>query len=619
MTSKDASAAVAKTKLSATAAEFVFKAPQAFSTDDTTPTTAPAVMTARQRKRQRKKEQNSQQGHAQNGPNNGWDRKEGNNAAQGQKNQECVSQTTSDAGPLPKGAKAKPSAGKTAPSTAVGASSNSNMESYDSRKATERHEHKATASPGVWKTNMVPTTRKHQLPSHGSNSVDTIAKNAEPTPSDARNSTRKNKKKKFQRSDAAHANEQPSASTKAPISYLDALKKKKTLEMPRSNVSSPPKKNIGQQPGPIVDEAFPSLSQNTPGLLRVSSITTKVKQPKARMQTKPELMLGDGLFLTLQSRKKLKNAQSKQGKISLVGGGGSAVVRNDNKHTNLQRTAASVSMPSNVLDSSAPVKKRGKEREQPKKKKLTELKKIIVSERNVKKALRYEDQLLELDKELNSEIKQLAHCQLLIVKALRSFGCEAELDLGDDENDLEAVAETAEEKKLRLRMVERFQAINKVHTRKFREYCSHNIDTELNQLTIELLKKLVAFQDRARMKDPMRAKAKRRFVVGMREVAKLAQREKLKGLLIAPDIEKIQSEGGLDDVLSSILTTCAQQSVPALFCLNRRKLGRTLKKSVAVSIVGIIDYQGAHEIFHAMLRRVDIATKEFKNSAQSSA
>ena len=42
----------------------------------------------------------------------------------------------------------------------------------------------------------------------------------------------------------------------------------------------------------------------------------------------------------------------------------------------------------------------------------------------------------------------------------------------------------------------------------------------------------------------LQAKAKRRIVVGMREVTKLVERKKLKAVLIAPDIEKIQADGG---------------------------------------------------------------------------
>ena len=45
--------------------------------------------------------------------------------------------------------------------------------------------------------------------------------------------------------------------------------------------------------------------------------------------------------------------------------------------------------------------------------------------------------------------------------------------------------------------------------------------------------------------------------------------------------------------------------------LTRRKLGRSLKKAVPVSVVGVIDYQGAQDIFKGMLARFLVATDNF--------
>ena len=56
------------------------------------------------------------------------------------------------------------------------------------------------------------------------------------------------------------------------------------------------------------------------------------------------------------------------------------------------------------------------------------------------------------------------------------------------------------------------------------------------------------------------------------------------------------------------------QQIPALFCLTRRKLGRALKKAVPVSVVGVIDYQGAQDIFKDMQARFIVATEKFSLS-----
>lgn len=59
----------------------------------------------------------------------------------------------------------------------------------------------------------------------------------------------------------------------------------------------------------------------------------------------------------------------------------------------------------------------------------------------------------------------------------------------------------------------------------------------------ELLKELVRFQDRMYQKDPVKAKTKRRLVLGLREVLKHLKLRKLKCVIISPNCEKIQSKG----------------------------------------------------------------------------
>lgn len=65
------------------------------------------------------------------------------------------------------------------------------------------------------------------------------------------------------------------------------------------------------------------------------------------------------------------------------------------------------------------------------------------------------------------------------------------------------------------------------HSRKFREYCSHCIDVDLNKLAVQFLETLVMFQNRMYLRDPIKARAKRRFVVGLREVTKFVARGKV--------------------------------------------------------------------------------------------
>lgn len=65
----------------------------------------------------------------------------------------------------------------------------------------------------------------------------------------------------------------------------------------------------------------------------------------------------------------------------------------------------------------------------------------------------------------------------------------------------------------------------------------------MDECVTTLLKELVRFQDRLYQKDPMKARMKRRIVMGLREVQKHLKLRKLKCLIISPNCERIQSKG----------------------------------------------------------------------------
>lgn len=54
---------------------------------------------------------------------------------------------------------------------------------------------------------------------------------------------------------------------------------------------------------------------------------------------------------------------------------------------------------------------------------------------------------------------------------------------------------------------------------------------------------IVNLQDRAFTNNPIKAKAKRRHVSGLREAKKALRLNKVKMLVIAPDLEKMESKG----------------------------------------------------------------------------
>lgn len=144
-------------------------------------------------------------------------------------------------------------------------------------------------------------------------------------------------------------------------------------------------------------------------------------------------------------------------------------------------------------------------------------------------------------------------------------------------------------------------------------YCSQVLSKEVDSCVTDLLKELVRFQDRLYQKDPVKAKIKRRLVMGLREVLKHLKLKKLKCVIISPNCEKIQSKGGLDETVHNIIDCACEQNIPFVFALNRKALGRCVNKAVPVSVVGIFSYDGAQDHFHRMVQLTTEARKAYKD------
>ncbi|KAJ8311671.1 hypothetical protein KUTeg_011026 [Tegillarca granosa] len=234
----------------------------------------------------------------------------------------------------------------------------------------------------------------------------------------------------------------------------------------------------------------------------------------------------------------------------------------------------------NILDSSAPVK-RGKEREHPKAKKPSPLKKVILKEREEKKQLRLLD-----DPEAEHEgapvgIGVISAESDLSQDALSSKGS---MDFGAGtpaSADLSPISQTSpismsplspgqspqsSEVNSPIAGVVGKDVIRKIHSRRFRE-----------------------------------------------EVTKHLKLRKIKCVMISPNLEKIQSKGGLDDALNNILNLCNDQDVPFVFALGRRALGRACAKLVPVSVVGIFNYDGTEENFRQLMLLTQKARESYKD------
>lgn len=69
------------------------------------------------------------------------------------------------------------------------------------------------------------------------------------------------------------------------------------------------------------------------------------------------------------------------------------------------------------------------------------------------------------------------------------------------------------------------------------------LSQELDTAVAALMTDIVKYQDRMYFNDPIKAHAKRRFVIGFREVNKYLGLKKLKLIIVAPDLEKVSAKG----------------------------------------------------------------------------
>ena len=127
-----------------------------------------------------------------------------------------------------------------------------------------------------------------------------------------------------------------------------------------------------------------------------------------------------------------------------------------------------------------------------------------------------------------------------------------------------------------------------------RGYVDQYTSFELDELVTEMIATAYFYQERARESDPRKGNAKRRLVVGLREVARGVRSGKIRAVVVAPNIDPSPSDGGLDEVVTAIVTDArnATPPVPVLFALSRRRLGNALGKSLRMAAVGFITFEG---------------------------
>ncbi|NXF21322.1 SEBP2 protein, partial [Rhodinocichla rosea] len=327
-----------------------------------------------------------------------------------------------------------------------------------------------------------------------------------------------------------------------------------------------------------------------------------------KSQIPVQLDLG-GMLAVLEQKQQTEKAKQSPKPVVFSVGGAIPLLSKDLATATRSHRLNQGKMPHNPLDSSAPLVKKGKQREVPKAKRPTPLKKIILKEREQRKqqhlleqkaAPKHEDNICQTEGNVTENATLLQDSQAALPETQVAEGFPEHTGIKESKEGSVATKQLT-------------ATLPKIHSRNFRDYCSQVLSKEVDSCVTDLLKELVRFQDRLYQKDPVKAKIKRRLVMGLREVLKHLKLKKLKCVIISPNCEKIQSKGGLDETLHNIIDCACEQNIPFVFALNRKALGRCVNKAVPVSVVGIFSYDGAQDHFHRMVQLTTEARKAYKD------
>ncbi|XP_014666447.1 PREDICTED: selenocysteine insertion sequence-binding protein 2-like [Priapulus caudatus] len=412
------------------------------------------------------------------------------------------------------------------------------------------------------------------------------------------------------------------------ISYSSALKSKlKSASSPAGVLPHPPIMigKAGGAPSPLAMPAEVQINKTEEKQAKKKSKKKKKEQlvPQPAVPSKPAkksqapIQFDIGNMIAALEKQKIASAQVNEEK-------------QEDRHA--EKKTEKPKLVANPLDSTAPAK-RGKEKENPARKRPSALKKVILKERQEKKRVRL------MKEEMHGQLSAGTAAANRVLKPMDAVG-EADVLFTAPEMSQEVVPKTQDTEDLSpisqatplhmtplsqvptagtgdsaipgMNSAERNLVTMQIHSRRFREYCTQMLHKDIDNCCTLLLQDLVRFQDRLYHKDKIKARARRRIVLGLREVAKHLKLRKLKLLIISPNLERIQSKGGLDDALHNIIRLAQDQNVPFVFALGRRALGRACAKLVPVSVVGVFNYEGSEEHFQQLMDLSAQARKSYQ-------
>lgn len=124
----------------------------------------------------------------------------------------------------------------------------------------------------------------------------------------------------------------------------------------------------------------------------------------------------------------------------------------------------------------------------------------------------------------------------------------------------------------------------------------------IEDLLLELLRRVSEFQSRAWKTNPIKARGRRRFVCGFGEVKKHLKLGNAKLVIVAEDIELNAKNGSVADLLEEINELCLLYSVTIMTACKKHAIGKALNKFPFVSIVAITDDGNIQDLYEMALR-----------------
>ncbi|XP_058800181.1 uncharacterized protein LOC131669367 [Phymastichus coffea] len=149
-------------------------------------------------------------------------------------------------------------------------------------------------------------------------------------------------------------------------------------------------------------------------------------------------------------------------------------------------------------------------------------------------------------------------------------------------------------------------------SRRFREYCTNMINPQLNKSLEKFVAELSRLQKNLYNRNNVKGRCRRRYYAGFKETEKRFKINKIKLVIIAPDLDQKNDNGELDDLVHRFIVSCKRHELATVFGLSRRKLGYLTRGQGFTSCIGIANYEATEDKLEDALRKALEAKNQFK-------